>query len=532
MPVPKGYTLDAPHPQLPAGYTLDAPMAVNPYKAPVVAGLPEGVSLPGVPGAPTPAGLQGPPTPIKPPSTLDTVGEGVANLGKGIVKGAGSTFLNLSQMGNSAREAEHKYLPYVSPTLPGQTSDESNRAYVQNLQDQTQANGTMQKIGKGAEQIGEFLIPGAAEEAGSAKLATLAPKLGKYALPTAKLTTAALSSGTVNKAQGGSFAGGAAAGALGSAAGSAIKAVAPMIAESALGVRSLDRNYGRTPGQAILDETNGINPGKIAQAAQGKLDLYTGELQQAAKASPNAVSLFPAQQIAKDAQATALSQNSPDLIKRTGQLADQLIYDQKLGGKPTNASLFPKIVTGFGPTAPVVAPKVSNLLPPSVDASRAIDLKRGIGATKNSWTPTAKGDFVDGVIGNLYGALDSGIDASFPGSKGLNQKISTLIPVAERAHATDLNASALQRALGRFTRPTGALVGGAAGGTYGYKEGGIPGAIAGFGAGVLAPELIGSPTFQMGIARTANSALIPPTVKALTGAGLQIARKKNLYGND
>ena len=53
-------------------------------------------------------------------------------------------------------------------------------------------------------------------------------------------------------------------------------------------------------------------------------------------------------------------------------------------------------------------------------------------------------------------------------------------------------------------RPTGALTGALAGGYTGRRIGGIPGAIAGFGIGLVAPEALSNPTTILAAARAAN----------------------------
>jgi hypothetical protein len=115
--------------------------------------------------------------------------------------------------------------------------------------------------------------------------------------------------------------------------------------------------------------------------------------------------------------------------------------------------------------------------------------------------------------------LDKELDRTVPGALGLNQRISSLIPVAQRAESVSRNAPTLQRAAQRFGAHTGALTLGAAGAYEGKREGGIPGAIAGGLTGVLAPELIASPEGQIALARTLYKAngLKPLVAGALAG---------------
>lgn len=465
---------------------------------------------PGVPKAPTPAGLQGPPSQ---PSLLDKAAQGVKDFGTGIAKGGMTTLLNVGKL-----EAK---IPGVKSLMPGDVQDMLGPEGDQI----TATHNTTQAVGKGLEQTGEFFTPMGAEEKLATKGAELLPQLGKFAAPVSRIVSSALASGAVNKAQGGSFTAGAGLGAGGGALSEGLRVAAPIVAESALGIRGVDRRAPITPGRAILDETTGVNPRNIADQAKAKQTLYTAQRDALLQNAPD-VDLTAARQVASDAGKVAASRNNPETIKRVGQVGDLLNYE---GGKPPASPLTPpKVISGFGPPAAVQPPAVSGVIPSTVSATRANALKQGLGELKGSWNPAVPNDFADSTVGKTYGALDSGIDNAAPGTSGLNNKISSLFPVAQRATATDLNANALQRVLGRFTRPTGALVGLSGGGYAGYKEGGIGGAVAGGAAGLVAPELIGSPTFQMGLARGFSNGATP-VVRALLGGGIQSTRKNSLY---
>ena len=139
--------------------------------------------------------------PAQPPSMLHSIGEGALNLGKGAVKGLGSTMNSIgTQLGK---------VPGVGSMLPKDVTDTTPEEM------RVIPHGTMQHLGKGIEQTAEFVAPGIGEEAGAAKIASMLPRLGKAALPLAKIGTSALSSGLVNKAQGGEFGTGAIAGGAG-----------------------------------------------------------------------------------------------------------------------------------------------------------------------------------------------------------------------------------------------------------------------------------------------------------------------------
>ncbi|MFP5230767.1 MAG: hypothetical protein ACLGXA_24385, partial [Acidobacteriota bacterium] len=139
----------------------------------------------------------------------------------------------------------------------------------------------IQAFGRQAEQTGEFLVPGLGEEAATARAGRLAPL--------ARIGFNALTSGLLNKAQGGDFSTGAVAGGAGSALAEGGKAVAPGLAEGAMGIRKLDRAYGRSPGNAILEETRGFRPENVAASAQSKL----GELRPRLESLVDAASSRP-----------------------------------------------------------------------------------------------------------------------------------------------------------------------------------------------------------------------------------------------
>lgn len=392
----------------------------------------------------------------------------------------------------------------------GKTPDQAEPIYAP-LQEAAQTNGTAQAIGKGVGNAAQFLIPGAAEEELGLYGASKLPMLGEYAAPVAKLGSQALGAGSVNAAQGGSFGGGAAAGAAGGLFSAGVKAAAPMLAETALGVRATDRAFNRTPGQAILAETKGINPGDIAKQATEKVGELNNNLVSSAQASPLKASLLPARQIVDNAYNQALLENEDATIKGVGKLQNQL---HKWSGAP-----------GAG--------NVSHI-PQDVSPEQLLSLKRGVGSFRSSFNPATTPDFVDSTAGRAYHALDSELDRTVPGAAEINQRMSTLLPVAKRAGAADLNAGIAQRALGRFMRPTGALMGAGLGYEEGQKEGrGLVGGLTGAGLGLFAPEVITSPSTLMGAARAASSPFVQKGLVPLaTGAALQAApKKKTLYGN-
>lgn len=436
--------------------------------------------------------------------------DAISDFGKGVLKGGIHTM-------SAADDFAAKHLPAFMTTPIGQTPNAENSARaVQAAKDMATPHNTAQSLGRGVEQAAEFLGPAGAEKA----------LLGGGGA-VAKAGLAALGSGIVNKVQGGSFAGGAAAGGIGSGIATGLSKIAAPIAEKAMGIRGVDRAFGRTPGQAILDETTGVRPGTIAGQAEGRIGELSNQLESDASASSNPVYLPPVRQIARDAYGTAVARNEESTIKEMNALNRQL---GSRAGTQVSSPISPAQTTGWGglgqkPTAMIPPTRVA--IPPSVSAPEALALKRGVGDLATSWNPATTGEFTNGVIKNVYGELDRAIDAAVPSSAGLNSRISTLIPVAKRAGATDLNENLIARTVGRFGKPTGALLGAAAGASEGRREGGTPGAIAGGIAGLVAPEVLASPTTMMVGARMMNSpALGRYVIPAANGLGLNLLRKK------
>jgi hypothetical protein len=405
-----------------------------------------------------------------PPANWDvTASNTIGDVLKGAGKGVGST---LNSIGHAV------YPDALAKHFTGAPSKEQQDSYFKPV-------NTAQSIGKGVEQAGEFMIPGGAED----KLAMKAPELLR---PAARIGLSALSSGAINKAQGGSFEAGMGAGALGSGIGQGLKAAAPVVAETALGIPKAARAFGKTPGAAILNETRGIRPETIAESAQGRLGELNPELENAAANAPGHASLRPAHGVIQSAMDKAASQNAEGLHSQLGKQQDFLSRDFKTG----------------------------QLIPPDVSPSKLLDLKRGFNEEHLRWNPEMH-DRALSTGRQAYGALDQELDRTVPQAAALNQRISSLIPVAQRAESVSRNAPTLQRGLQRFGAHTGALTLGAAGAYEGRREGGLPGAIAGGLTGVLAPELVASPEGQMAIARSLNRAR---ALRPAVGAALQLNR--------
>src|SRR5207302_3936233 len=92
---------------------------------------------------------------------------------------------------------------------------------------------------------------------------------------------------------------------------------------------------------------------------------------------------------------------------------------------------------------------------------------------------------------------DKELDRAVPESEKLNQRISSLIPVAKRGESVDRGASLTQRMADRLKAHTGALTSSVAGGLAFGPLGAV--------GGLAVPELLASPTAQMAGAKALRS---------------------------
>lgn len=245
--------------------------------------------------------------------------------------------------------------------------------------------------------------------------------------------------------------------------GRALESGAVPIAESALGVRSAQRAYGKTPGRAILTETSGVSPASVGRSARERLSQLNPELEAAANNSTTMASTGPTLDMIRVARLKAQRQNAPGVDAQLEPMETQLTTDS-----------FTK-----------------QPIPSTLPARQFLDLKRGFSNENvTSWNPTAvRHGSVNNTAKAAYGSLDRELDHAVPEAAGLNQRISSLIPVAQRAEEVSRNAPISQRVMHRVGAHTGALLGAAAG----YEYGGAPGAL----AGAILPEMLASPTAQM-----------------------------------
>jgi len=529
-----------------------------------------------------------PTTDTQEPSLLQKAGNAALDTFTGVGKGFASTANNIGKMmfPDAAARALHMPVP----------TEEQQQSYFK-------PKNTAESIGKGAEQVGEFFLPGGAEEGVAEKVGNI----GRLT-PLIKPAVRSLMAEEVNQAQGGTPGVGAAGGAAGEAVGAGMRAAAPKLAESALHIGAPQRGFGKTPGRAALDLTSGVRPESVLSSGRESMGGLMNDLE----SHVNEASVRPAPRIAgflqppreeiplhaapppRNPQMRPMAFNAevkpeepmeprsgnpmapiseypgvnphylsgsehPELSGRVTPLQKPQQVTTRMGTllrrpemsasiPPTteanpNASLRParNVIAGaMGKAANEEAGTLHGQLgemsdflhrgrvsgepiPENVTPRRLLDLKRGFSDEHLNWNPNIHEEATRAGRG-AYGALDRELDRLVPSAAHTNQKISSLIEVLRNADRESRMAPTGQRILGRFGAHTGALTLGGIGAAGGYREGGVPGAIAGGVTGVLAPELIASPEGQMGLARGFNKA---QGLRPLVAPALQLNRKRD-----
>jgi hypothetical protein len=255
------------------------------------------------------------------------------------------------------------------------------------------------------------------------------------------------------------------------------------------------RGYGKTPGVAALEETSALRPAALEQQAQQRIGQLNTGIESSAASHPGTVSLQPAIDAIDQEIAKATSQNNGQAIEQLGRVRDALTKGA---------------ITG-------------NPLAVDQSASNALNMKRGL---RNQFIKNWNPELMEGtraVAAHASGAIDNSLDQALgPEFQSANQKISSLIPVAERSESLEREPSIAQKVGYRLTRPTGALIGSVAGSAEGYREHGLPGAIGGGLLGLVLPEALGSAPAQMAAARVMHNP--GALIRLLQGSGLQFNR--------
>lgn len=292
----------------------------------------------------------------------------------------------------------------------------------------------------------------------------------------------------------------------GGAGGGLLSKAAGPLAESALGIRGVTHAYGANPGKAILEETSGVRPSTVERSAKDAIKTLGQEVEARAAASPNKASLLPARNVVESAIGQAAGRNStatPSELQPLKRFLNEptpgfagateyppgahtpISYQQTnspvLGpnGQPIPGA--PRVIGGPAP-AEVVAEKQP--------AAAALGMRRQLDQDFiRNWNPALNTKGMLGTARRAYGAVGSELDKAVPGLQHLDQRISGLIPAAQRARMTDLSAGPGERILNRVSRPTGGMLPL----IFGYHEGGPLGAL----GTLIGQETLSSPAAKM-----------------------------------
>jgi len=387
-------------------------------------------------------------------------------------------------------------------------------------------------------------------------------------------------------------------GAAGGAVGQGLKAIAPSVAEKALGIRGkFDRAFNKAPGKAALSETTGIRPETISNQARERISQLSGQTERMAEnasARPNPVrGMLPAppQEIPlaptpspRNPKMRPMAFNAevnpeepmeprsgnpmapiseypginphylsgsahPELSGRIPTTQGVLIRPQEASGAPLPATV-PNRTASLAPARGVVREAMGSAvnqnaeglhgqlgnmqdfltrkfstgepIPENVTPRQLLDLRRGFNEEHGRWNPEMR-DAAVTTGRRAYGALTDEFHRVLPEAETLDQRVSNLIPVKNRAQIKALGDDIPQRMLGRIGAHSGAALMGTAGAIEGKKEGGIPGMITGGLAGWAVPEMIASPEGQMLAARALNKA---GGLRGAVGAAAQLSKRK------
>lgn len=257
---------------------------------------------------------------------------------------------------------------------------------------------------------------------------------------------------------------------------------AEAIAETAMGIRNVDRLHGSTPGRAILDLTTGLTPEKVAQSAGGVISDRVAQRNTVNAASQGRPSLRPALDAQSDAVARAAAGNSD-----TSHLAP--LREQLTEAKPGFAG-----ATQPHPTNPNIL-RISELQ----DPANFVQIRNRFGKDFTKFDVARPLSNEARTVGNqMYGELTREYHRAVPESVPLDRDIHNLIPVRDGANVKAIAPSIPAQILQRVGAKTGAM---ALGAGAGYTAGGFPGMI----AGIAVPEVLSHPPVQMAGARALNA---------------------------
>jgi hypothetical protein len=257
--------------------------------------------------------------------------------------------------------------------------------------------------------------------------------------------------------------------------GRVAQAVAAPLAETALGIRNINRVTSPEPGLAALKYTSGFRPETVSASAGRVIDQAVQRRNALLNASPNLAEMQPGQDaIAAAIQKAEAGNSDPNFLRP--------IENQLTNARPGVQATVNTLPTGARVLAPQQKP---------IDF---LGLRQRIGQDFTKFDIARPSPDEAIRAGNAtYKAMTDELHRTVPEAAPEDRLISDLIPVKDEGRAKSYNAGVTQNTLSRLARPTGALVGAAAG----LKMGGLPGGV----LGLIAPEIMSQPAVQMGAAR-------------------------------
>lgn len=287
--------------------------------------------------------------------------------------------------------------------------------------------------------------------------------------------------------------------------------IAPGLYESGVGIRNPDRAYDKTPGQTALEENlRGVHPETVADSATARIKQLVPQRDALLNASKNQVSVNPARQIVVDKQnelgglnATSEASKLEPITKFLTE-ADSRFKGSTVGryGPATQQPTGVLNAQGQPIMKTVPGPLIGQDITPIQPASGAAALKKGLDKELIGGKWNADNAEAHGTAKQVYHQLDQDIDTAVPEQAGLNQRISSLIPVARRAASTARNEDLSGRMASRVAARTGGLMSALAGAAEGTKVGGVGGGVVGGLVGLAAPEFAALPSSKIAAAKT------------------------------
>lgn len=274
----------------------------------------------------------------------------------------------------------------------------------------------------------------------------------------------------------------AAAPALSRGAGRLLKASARPLVKSALGLPGKAEAFGANPAAAVLEDTSGFRPSKIALTGQQTLTDLDQQLDTVAANTNIRPSLAPARGVLARRAAAAVGSNS---IATPSELRPmQRFLEVPRKGFAGDTITRPGITSShLTPGTPIT--RIADTQP----AGQFLGMKRQFDTDFiRNWNPNVSTVGRLGAAREAYGALADEF-RGIPEAAPINKRIQGLIPAVNRAEVLSRGPGVAENIAGRFRARTGALTPA----LIGREFGGIPGA----GAGLVASDLISSPTAWM-----------------------------------